>query len=93
MLGKVFNQLHYGKITEQIKQNKTFKDYVEIWRDSLALHNELTNSDATKVNLYRYIQYKTEIKKEAPYGFVESWGWDLNSADGVEPYFFYYNTA
>lgn len=93
MLGKVFNQLHYGKITEQIKQNKTFKDYVEIWRDSLALHNELTNSDATKVNLYRYIQYKTEIKKEAPYGFVESWGWDLNSADGVEPYFSYYNTS
>ena len=93
MLGKVFNQLHYGKITEQIKQNKTFKDYVEIWRDSLALHNELTNSDATKVNLYRYIQYKTEIKKEAPYGFVESWGWDLNSADGVEPHFSYYNTS
>lgn len=93
MLGKVFNQLHYGKITEQIKQNKTFKDYVEIWRDSLALHNELTNLDATKVNLYRYIQYKTEIKKEAPYGFIESWGWDLNSADGVEPYFSFYNTS
>ncbi|MBR1767101.1 MAG: hypothetical protein IJ742_00105 [Prevotella sp.] len=93
MLGKVYSQVHYGKITEQIKQNRTFKDYVEIWRDSLALHNELTNSDATKANLYRYIQYKTEIKKEAPYGFVESWGWELNSADGVEPYFTYYNTS
>lgn len=93
MLGKVYSGLHYGKMTDILKQNRTFKDYVDIWRDSLTLHNEMSNAEATRVNLYRYLQYKAEIKKEAPYGFVDSWGWDLNSADGVEPYFTFYNTS
>lgn len=93
MLGRTYSELHYGKITEELKQNRIFNDYKEIWHDSLLVHNELTNHDATKFNLYSFHQYKLEIIKEAPYGFIESWGWNLNSADGVEPYFTYYNTS
>lgn len=93
IFGKSYSDLHYGRITEQLKQNKSFNNYVKIWRDSLVLHNDLTNNDAAKVNFNRFHQYKAEIIKEVPYGFVESWGWNLNSADGVEPYFTYYNTS
>lgn len=93
MLGKTHSGLHYGEITKLLKQDKKFKEYVEIWRDSIALHNELSNKDAANINLYTYLQFKKEIKKEAPYGFIEKWGWDLNSAYGVVPYFTFYNTS
>lgn len=93
MLGKSYSKLHYGKITEQLKHDKTFNSHIKIWRDSLMLHNELTNSDAVKINYHGYRQYKAGIIKEAPYGFIENWGWNLNSADGVEPYFAYFNTS
>lgn len=93
MLGKAFSGMHYGKMPDQMKQCNAFKEYVEMWRDSIALHNNLSNSEARNVNVYRYLQYKAEIAKEAPYGFIESWGWELNSADGIEPHFSFYNTS
>ena len=93
MLGKACSNIHYGEITNKIKQDKNFKKHTEIWRDSITLHNELSNADAGMINLYRYINFNEEIQKEAPFGFIDSWGWELNSADGVEPYFTYYNTS
>ena len=93
MLGKFCSTLHYGEITNHIKQDMNFKKHMEIWRDSIALHNECSNADARKINLFRYLSFKEDIVKEAPFGFVENWGWKLNAADGVEPYFTYYNTS
>lgn len=93
MLGKTCSPIHFGEITNKIKQDKNFKKHMEIWRDSIVLHNELSNADAREINLYRYLIFKEDIIKEAPFGFIESWGWELNSADGVEPYFTYYNTS
>lgn len=93
MLGKVCSTLHYGEITNQIKQDKNFKKHMEIWRDSIIIHNECSNADASKINLFRYLKFKEDIIKEAPFGFIESWGWNLNSADGVEPYFTFFNTS
>ena len=93
MLGKVYRELHFGKITEKLKHDKNFNKHVKIWNDSILLHNKLTNNDATKYNFNSLYQYKAGTIKEAPYGFIESWGWNLNSADGVEPYFTYYNTS
>lgn len=93
MLGKTHSGLHYAKITDALKQNKRFKEYVEIWRDSIALHNDFTNYDATNINLYNYLKFKSDILKDAPYGFISNWGWNLNSANGVEPYFSFCNTS
>lgn len=93
MFGKSHSGIHYAKITNDLRQNKKFKEYLEIWHDSLALHNEFTNDEAKTINLYAYMKFKSDIMKEAPYGFVGNWGWNLNSADGVEPYFSFYNTS
>ena len=93
MLGKSLVGIHYAEINDVLKQNKKFKEYLEIWHDSLALHNEFTNDGAKTINLHTYIGFKSDILKEAPYGYVGNWGWNLNSADGVEPYFSFYNTS
>lgn len=93
MIGKICSTIHFGEITKKIKQDKNFNKHIEIWRDSIAFHNEFTNSGAENINLYSYLKFKEDIIKEAPFGFVESWGWNLNSAYGVEPYFTYYNIS
>jgi hypothetical protein len=93
MLGKSLSGIHYAEINDVLKQSKKFKEYLEIWHDSLALHNEFTNDEAKTINLYTYVKFKSDILKEAPYGFIGNWGWDLNSADGVEPYFSFINTS
>lgn len=93
LLGKTHRGLHYGKMTESMKQSRGFKNYVDIWRDSIALHNDFSNIEAVNLNLYSYLRFKDEITRMAPNGFVSDWGWNLNSADGVEPYFSYYNTS
>ncbi len=93
ILGKSLSGIHYAEINDVLKQSKKFKEYLEIWHDSLALHNEFTNDEAKKINLYTYVKFKSDIQKEAPYGFIGNWGWNLNSADGVEPYFSFFNTS
>lgn len=93
ILGKSLSGIHYAKINDVLKQSKKFEEYLEIWHDSLALHNEFTNDEAKKINLYTYVKFKSDIQKEAPYGFIGNWGWNLNSADGVEPYFSFFNTS
>lgn len=93
MMGKSYSRLHYGEMPKLLKENKKFKEYVETWRDSIASHNNLSNTEAFNINLIRYNQFRNEIRKEAPYGYIESWGWNLNYANGVEPYFTYYNTS
>lgn len=93
MLGKSLSGIHYAEINDVLKQSKKFKEYLEIWHDSLALHNEFTNDEAKTINLYTYVKFKSDIQKEAPYGFIGNWGWNLNSADGVEPYFSFFNTS
>lgn len=93
ILGKSLSGIHYAEINDVLKQSKKFKEYLEIWHDSLALHNEFTNDEAKTINLYTYVKFKSDIQKEAPYGFIGNWGWNLNSADGVEPYFSFFNTS
>ena len=93
MLGKACSTLHFSEITNKIKQDKNFIKHMEVWRDSIVIHNEFSNAVAEKTNLYRYLLFKEEIIKEAPFGFVENWGWNLNSAYGVEPFFSFYNTS
>jgi len=93
ILGRNHRGLHYGKMTEMLKNSRAFKKYLDIWRDSIALHNDFSNETAESLNIYSYLQFKDEITKIAPNGFVNNWGWNLNSADGVEPYFSYYNTS
>lgn len=85
--------IHYSALTNSFKNDPNFIDYVNIWRDSLANHNSFKNQDAAIINLINYNEFLQNVCKTAPYGYIQRWGWHLNSADGIEPNFSYYNTS
>lgn len=37
--------------------------------------------------------YSAAVRKVAPHGYVRDWGWHTNSADGISPWFSYYNAS
>ena len=93
ILGINHYAIHYSALTDSFKKDPNFIEYVNTWRDSLANHNNTKNQDAAIINLLQYNEFKQEICKVAPNGYMESWGWHLNTADGIEPHFTYYNTS
>ena len=85
--------IHYSALTSVFKSDSKYKDYINTWRDSIANHNSFSNQDAAIFNLIQYNEFKDNICKAAPNGFIQNWGWSLNSADGIEPYFCFFNTS
>lgn len=85
--------IHYSPLTNVIKNDPKFIDHIDTWRDSIANHNNMRNQDADLLNIVHYNEFNQKVCNRAPYGFIERWGWHLNSADGIEPYFTFHNTS
>lgn len=85
--------IHYSKLTKDFKNDNQFKEYVNTWRDSIANNNNFSNQSAAIFNLIQYNEFKDKVNKVAPYGFMQRWGWELNSAQGIEPYFTFFNSS
>ena len=93
ILGNIFDCIHYSALTRDFKNDNNFKDYVKLWSDSIANHNSMQNLDATLFNALQYNEFKQKLRKKAPNGFIQNWGWHLNTAEGIEPHFSYFNTS
>lgn len=85
--------IHYSVLPYDAKRDIYFRDYIEMWDDSIANHEKMTKAQAILETYERFEGFKKDVRKQAPYGFVKKWGWELNSAYGVEPYFTFYNTS
>jgi hypothetical protein len=85
--------IHYSTLTREFKNDNQFKEYVSIWRDSIANNNNFSNQSAAIFNLIQYNEFKDKIHSIAPNGFMQRWGWELNSAQGIEPYFCFFNSS
>lgn len=89
-LGYLYTQTHAFHIDNTDKYK--LRDYLEAYHDSLS--NGLFNmTDAQIINQKEIQDYLATLKKKAPSGFIQRWGWHLNSADGIETYFTYFNTS
>ena len=86
-------KLHYSAMTQDLKKDSKFRNHLEVWNDSIANSMKLTNREADIINIVWFDEFQTNIKSVAPNGFVRKWGWNLNSANGVEPYFSFFNTS
>lgn len=93
IMGYNYHKIHYGVLTRPLKDDIKFKEYVEIWQDSIANNNTFKNLSADLINAIRFNEFKADVCNAAPNGFISSWGWRLNSADGIEPHFSYFNTS
>lgn len=85
--------IHYSTFTRDFKNDKKFKEYINIWQDSIANNNNFNNQNAIIFNFIQYNEFKGKVYSVAPNGFMQKWGWQLNSAQGIEPYFSFYNSS
>lgn len=68
------------------------RDYLEAYHDSLT-YGVFNMSDAQTINHKGITGYIAALKKNAPIGFIQRWGWHLNSADGIEINYSFFNTS
>lgn len=70
-----YMDVHIAQIHYALKSFEPFKYHCEVFKDSLNKF-EVSKSKAETLDAYFYYQYVDEIRKEAPYGFFEDWGWN-----------------
>ena len=85
--------LHYSALTKEFKNDKQFKEYINIWQDSIVINNNFSNKKAAIFNIIQYNEFKAQVHSIAPNGFIQNWGWHLNSAQGIEPHFSFLNSS
>lgn len=71
-----YAKLHYCPIPKKLQKNADFMYHCEVYKDSLIMHDFLTPRFCAMANYDYFDKALTEVKKLAPYGFVEDWSWD-----------------
>lgn len=75
-LGIIFPQIHKSPISKSVRENEDFKLHIEAFRDSLEM-DDLRVVDAPEAfNAFCYSDALNQLKKKAPYGFFNEWGWN-----------------
>ena len=91
VLDQNFLRSHVIPVPNNLKKSEKYLFHIETYRDSIMYKSYLTPEFMEYFNAEGYIKYIEEVKKEAPYGFVESWGWD-DKYSQVTMYLKYTNT-
>lgn len=94
MLGIAYNEVHCSNISNYIDESKV-KEFFEIWKDTIAnptYNPKSTPQDIKGYNKQTFLTFCKKLKEKAPYGFIKDYGWNLNSVNGVEPSFEFFNT-
>lgn len=90
MLGLEYKEVHYSKITNYLKD-----PFFTIWKDTIAnskCNPKSTPQDADRYNNLNFLSFCKKLKEKAPYGFIKDYSWELNSVNGIEPSFEFFNT-
>jgi hypothetical protein len=75
-LGQTYLQYHMIPIPKTLKGNTDFSYHITAFADSIKSHSNLHKDLVEYINDHFLLEYADDLKKEAPYGFVKSWGWD-----------------
>lgn len=75
-LGLSYVEPHASKIPQSLADFEGFKYHYKVFKDSLT--NEATDycDLAQGMGYFSYRDYENKLKKEAPYGYFEEWGWN-----------------
>ncbi len=75
--GKLYNEYlewHISSLPMELKTNPSFKYHFEAYRDSLT-NTEVSSNTARRLCALSFYRYLDNLRKDAPYGFFEDWGW------------------
>lgn len=75
-LGMEYPQVHCALIQRSWYNDADFRYHVEAFRDSLMKNDPEYSTDLTAFNGMSFIEYLENLKKKAPYGFIEGFSWD-----------------
>ncbi len=74
-LNILIRHIHAGKIPDAMLKDKDFIYHRKVYNDSLTSKVTINMGLAADVNRDYYIDYLTELKREAPNGLFLDWGW------------------
>ena len=74
-LGNEYLDWHIAKLPMELKTNTSFKYHFEAFRDSLT-DVDVSSKTVTGLRAMSFLKYLDNVRKDAPYGFFEDWGWD-----------------
>ena len=75
-LGLAYLEGHKSQLSTKLKEYSPFRNHYEIYRDSLTKDSIDYDLVTAGVSYNYFTDYINRLKKEAPYGFFQSWGWD-----------------
>ncbi|MBR5102700.1 MAG: hypothetical protein IK092_06205, partial [Muribaculaceae bacterium] len=75
-LDNVYLVFHCFEIPNELRTSDDYITYKTVFADSLALKPEYNKEFVEQLNNYSFYEYIEQLKKEVPYGFFNSWGWD-----------------
>jgi len=76
LLGVRLFKMHVAKIPQDIKNHPQYIKHLEAYGDSLNNKEDCNLEFAEYINNNYLLNYVNELKKAAPYGFFNEWGWD-----------------
>lgn len=75
-LGLYYAEAHQSEISSSFKSNKDFEYHYEVFKDCLT-QDSIDYALLARYFCYQnYADYWKQLKKAAPYGYVEDWNWD-----------------
>lgn len=75
-LGITYPQVHKLPIPKSLLENKDFNLHIEAFRDSLEMDDIRVVDTPEAFNYYCLSEALSDLRKKAPYGFFNEWGWD-----------------
>jgi hypothetical protein len=76
MYGYNLFKLHACKIPSSLLNDSKFRYHYEVFKDSLSKNSDLCPDLINALNYHYLDQHIKEVKRDAPYGFFEDWGWN-----------------
>lgn len=77
IMGASYKLLHYAQFNPRLKNEHKYTYHVKLFKDSLTSQAYLTPDYVKAFNDKAYAQYGDNVGSKAPYGYVESWGYDF----------------
>lgn len=74
-LGISYFKIHKAIIPELLKTQEDYRYHWEIYKDSL-LNADYSSEKMDALNMVTLDKGRSELRKTAPYGYFEEWGWD-----------------
>ncbi|MBR1506331.1 MAG: hypothetical protein IJ614_09510 [Prevotella sp.] len=77
ILGSEYGKMHASLVPKRLRADEKYNYHCKLFADSLARNNYLTMAYLRAFNADNYTRHAENVSSKAPYGYVDSWGFDF----------------